>query len=200
MNEFKPNVSFSQASFCRLYLSEYTNDPFKSKTLSDNQPSELIKLCEFSSNVKWTLLYRGIRDGFAARFFHSKCDNHNNTLTILKAHGSSYIFGGFASINWESFGKSKSDPNAFLSSLTNKSNQPCKMRQINNVDSIYCRSDFGPIFGANDICIRNNANLKESCYSNLGRSYRHPQPTQGDLYLAGSLQFQLNEIEVYQKE
>ena len=74
------------------------------------------------------------------------------------------------------------------------------MRLINNVDSIYCRPDFGPIFGANDICIRSNANLKESYYSNLGRSYRHPQPSQGDSYLAGSDKFQLSEIEVYQKE
>ncbi len=99
-----------------------------SQILKDNQPSELIKLCEFSLKDKWTLLYRGTRDGFRAVDFHSKCDNHKNTLTILKAHGSSYIFGGFTSVTWNGSGQYKSDPNAFLFSLTNKDNQPFKMR------------------------------------------------------------------------
>ena len=52
MNEFKPNVSFSQDSFGHLYLYEYSNiDPFKSQILTGNQPSELIKLCEFSLSL-----------------------------------------------------------------------------------------------------------------------------------------------------
>ena len=102
MNEFKPNLSFSQDWFGQLNLNEYSrNDPFKSLILSGNQPSELIKLCEFSLKDKWTLLYRGTRDGFGANDFHSKCDGNSNTLTILKAHGSSYIFGGLR----QSFGK-----------------------------------------------------------------------------------------------
>ena len=37
-------------------------------------------------------------------------------------------------------------------------------------------------------------------YSKLGDSYKHPQPSQGGSYLAGSAQFQLSEIEVFQKE
>ena len=103
MNEFKPNLSFSQNSFGLLHLNEYSsNDLFKSQILTGHQPSELFKLCEFSSEDKWTLLYRGTRDGFGAANFHSKCDRHNNTLTILKAHGTSYVFGGFTSINRDS--------------------------------------------------------------------------------------------------
>ncbi len=117
MNEFKPILSFSQDFFGQLYLNEYSIDPFKSQILSGNQPSELIKLCEFSSKDKWRLLYRGSRDGFGAANFHSKCDSHANTLTILKAHGSSYIFGGFTSITWNSQKGHKSDPYAFLLSL-----------------------------------------------------------------------------------
>jgi hypothetical protein len=102
MNEFTPNLSFDQDSFGRLYLNEYSsNDLFKSQILSGNQPSELLKLCEFSSNNKWTLLYRGTRDGFGAANFHSKSDGHKNTLTLLKTFGSSYIFGGFISIDWD---------------------------------------------------------------------------------------------------
>jgi hypothetical protein len=200
-NDFKPNLSFSQDSFGQIHLNEYSNiDPFESQILKDKQPSELIKLCEFSLKDKWTLLYRGTRDGFAVANFHSKCDNHSNTLTIVKANGSSYIFGGFTSINWDCSSGWKSDPNAFLFSLTNKDNKPCKMRQINTAQSIYCGSGYGPTFGGgHDIFICNAANTIAGSTSNLGQSYQHPQPSQGQSYLAGSFQFQLSEIEVYEK-
>jgi hypothetical protein len=139
MNEFKPNLSFNQDSFGSLYLNDYSIiDPFKSQILSGNQPSDLIKLCGFSSKDKWTLLYRGTRDGFEANDFHSKCDDHPNTLTIIKASGSSYIFGGFTSVHWDRTSDYKSDPNAFLFSLTNRDNQPCKMRNIKTEYSIFC--------------------------------------------------------------
>jgi hypothetical protein len=201
MNEFTPNLSFSQDSFGQLRLNEYSrNDPFKSQILSGSQALELLKLCEFSLKDKWTLLYRGTRDGFGAVNFHAKCDGHPNTLTILKAHGSSYIFGGFNSIPWDNSSGWKSDPNAFLFSLTNKDNQPCKIRQIKTSCSIYCHSGVGPIFGNNDITIYNNANTTACSISNLGQSYQHPQPSQGQLFLAGSHPFQLSEIEVYKKE
>jgi hypothetical protein len=201
MNEFKPNLSFSQDFFGQLYLNEYSIDPFESQILTGKQPSELIQLCEFSLKNKWTLLYRGSRDGFGAANFHSRCDNHNNTLIILKAKGSSYIFGGFTSINWDCSSERKSDPNAFLFSLTNKDNQPCKIRQINTNCSIYCHSAYGPIFGGgNDLHICNNANTTPGSYSKLGNSYQHPHPEQGQSYLAGTQIFQLSEIEVFKKE
>jgi len=201
MNEFKANLLFSQDSFGKLYLNEYLIDPFKSKILKDNQSSELIKLCEFSPKDKWTLLYRGTRDGFGAANFHSNCDRHKNTLTILKAKGSSYIFGGFTSIHWDSSLQFKSDPNAFLFSLTNKNNQPCKIRQINTNKSIFFHSGCGPTFGGdNDLHICNSANTTVGSYSILGHTYEHPQPSQGDSYLAGTNPFQLSEIEIYQKE
>jgi hypothetical protein len=200
MNDFKPNVSFCQDSFGQLCLNDYSiNDPFKSQILSGKQPSDLLKVCEFSLKDKWTLLYRGSRDGFAASNFHSKCDGHPNTLTILKVSGTLYIFGGFTSITWDSSCQYKSDPNAYLFSLTNRDNQPSKMRQINRTKSIYCHSSYGPIFGNNDLRICNNANTKAISISNLGYSYQHPQPTQGQFYLAGSNPFQVSEIEIYKK-
>jgi hypothetical protein len=75
------------------------------------------------------------------------------------------------------------------------------MRQTNTTHSIYCLSSYGPTFGGgHDIHIANNANTTAGSYSNLGRSYEHPQPTQGKSYLAGSSPFLLSEIEVYKKE
>jgi hypothetical protein len=201
MNEFNPNLTFSPDMFGLLYLNAYSsNGLFESQILTDKQPFDLLRLCEFSLRHKWTLLYRGTRDGFRARDFHSKCDAHNNTLTILKTFGSSYIFGGFTSIGWDSRGGFKSDPNAFLFSLTNKDNQSIKMRQIHSTYSIFCHSTCGPSFGiSHDLHICNDSNTKEDCYSNLGDSYHHPIPSQGVSYLPGSCQLTLSEIEVYEK-
>jgi hypothetical protein len=199
MNEFKPNLSFSPDMFGLLRLNEYSrNDPFKSQILKDNQPFDLIKVCEFSSKDKWTLLYRGSKDGFRAVDFHSNCDDHSNTLTIVKAHGSSYIFGGFTSITWDRSHQFKSDPNAFLFSLTNKDNQSFKIRQINASNSIYCHPGYGPTFGgSHDLHICDSSNTTAGSYSYLGSFYQHPQ---GQRFLTGSQYFQLSEIEVYKKE
>jgi hypothetical protein len=88
-------------------------------------------------------LYRGTRDGFDSDEFHSRCDGHSNTLTILKAKGSEFI-------------------------------------------------------------IADNANTTNESHSNLGFPYKHPQFAHGTnealTFLAGSFHFQLDEIEVYEKE
>jgi hypothetical protein len=181
---------------------------FKGQILTNAQEYfELIKVCEFSSSDKWSLLYRATKDGFGSGDFHSKCDGHSNTLTIFKAKESGFIFGGFASVSWESSNnlKYKSDPNAFIFSLTNKDNTPLKIKIHPNRHeyAILCHSEFGPLFGW-DIYIADNANTTIDSYSDLGYSYKHPQyafrTNEAQTFLAGSRQFQLDEIEVYQKE
>jgi hypothetical protein len=193
--------------FGSIRLGQYTNvDLFNSQILNgERQITELIKLCEFSPNDKWTLLYRGTRDGFGSKDFHSKCDGNANTLTILKAKGSEFIFGGYTMVSWDGSTIWKSDPNAFLFSLTNKDNTPVKMKVDPNKSqyAIRCDSRCGPSFGG-DICIANNANTTMDSYSHLGGTYRHPQyeedTIEASTFLAGSKYFQLDEIEVYEKE
>jgi hypothetical protein len=210
-NTFKPNLSSLNQNetylFGLIQLSEYSYmNSLKSQILINQQEYfELVKVCEFSSNDSWSLLYRGTRDGFGAKDFHSRCDDHANTLTIFKAKQSKFIFGGYTTVAWDSSSEFKSDPNAFLFSLTNKDNTPVKMKIDPNRHhvAIYCHSRYGPIFG-NDICIVNNANTIMDCSSNLGYNYKHPQYEEGTneskSFLAGSYEFQLDEIEVYQKE
>ncbi len=151
------------------------------------------------------MLYRGTRDGFGSREFHSKCDGHLNTLTILKAKQTKFIFGGFTAVSWDNFSGWISDPNAFIFSLTNKDNQPLKMKVNRNQhhNAIYCHSSCGPTFG-DDINIADDANITMDSWSNLGGTYKHPQYAWGtdevQKFLAGSHNFQLDEIEVYEKE
>jgi hypothetical protein len=163
-------------------------------------------LCEFSPNDKFRLLYRGTRDGFGSSDFYSKCDGHSNTLTLLKAKESKFIFGGYTTVEWESSagGKWKSDANAFIFSLTNKDSKPLKMKINPNQHqyAICCHSSFGPRFGY-DIGIANNSNTTIDSCSYLGHTFPHPQYKYGTnealTFLAGSFEFQLDEIEVYQK-
>jgi hypothetical protein len=209
-NGFQPNLSaFNQEDlFCSLKVNELCSNTnsLMSEILNDERQSlELIKLCEFSPNDKWSLLYRGTRDGFGTNDFHSKCDGRSNTLTLLKAKESKFIFGGFTTAAWDSSSFCKSDSNAFIFSLTNKDNKPVKMKVDPNRPNRYdiIRSpDFGPIFG-NDIFIANNANTTMDSYSYLGVSYKHPQypfgTNEAKSFLAGSYNFHLDEIEVFQK-
>jgi hypothetical protein len=181
-------------------------NPFKSEIITNGQQcSELIDLCQFSSSDKWSLLYRGTRDGFDLDDFHSRCDLHSNTLTILKAKESDFIFGGYTTVSWDRSNEWKSDPNAFLFSLTNKDKEPVKMKikpkRYHN--AIHCDPKWGPIFGQ-DILIANNANARMDSCSSLGFSYKHPRYEFGTdearTFLAGSRDFQLDEIEVYEKK
>jgi hypothetical protein len=211
-NKFKPNLSSFNQEEASLFGSIRLNacwlnvNSFKSEILTDlKQCLELIDLCDFSPNDKWSLLYRATRDGFGSNDFHSKCDGHSNTLTLLKAKQSSYIFGGFTTVSWDGSSWWKSDPNAFIFSLTNKDNKPLKMTIKPNKHefAICCHSGHGPMFGE-DINIYNNANTTMDSNSRLGFAFKHPQYALGTnealTFLAGSQKFQLDEIEVYQKE
>jgi hypothetical protein len=72
-------------------------------------------------------------------------------------------------------------------------------------NAIYCYSGYGPTFGDGfDNCIVSYSNTTYGSYSDLGSSYNHPQYAQGtneaESFLAGSFEFHMNEIEVYEKE
>ncbi len=202
-NKFIPDLSFNQVSFGSLCLKDYFGfDPFNSSILTENQSADLINLCKFSPNDKWSLLYRGSRDGFLAKDFHEKCDGHSKTLTIFKAIESSFIFGGFTSAAWDSIGQYKSDPTAFIFSLTNEDKQPfkSKIRPDYHDFAIYCSFDGGPSFGIFDITIRKSFNTYLSS-SDIGNSYFIPLGNIDNKFvLAGSYEFLLSEIEVYKKE
>ena len=113
-------------------------------------------MLKFDLKDKFKLLYRAIQDGFGSYDFHSKCERNANTLAILNAKG--YIFGGFTTTSWDGTSERKSDPNAFLFSLTNKDNKPRKMKINPNHTAIYCDPEYGPNFGIRDIEIVSNSN------------------------------------------
>jgi len=155
-------------------------------------------LINFSDKSKWNLLYRASVDGFGASDFHRKCDNHPNTLTIIKTTNN-YIFGGFTSQTWNG-SNYKSYVDEFLFSYKNPYNIPCKINGTpNSQKAIYCNPSYGPTFGGgNDIHISSNSNTNSSSYSKLNNTYKINNGHDSN-FLTGSRNFTVSEIEIFSK-
>ena len=154
------------------------------------------------SDKQFKLLYRASRDGFEASNFHAKCENQPSMLTVIKTT-KGYIFGAYTPMAWDSISQHKTDPTAFIFSLSNTSKQP-QLIPINTFmssNAVYCFSTHGPVFGCFDICIQNNSDVSTRNYSELGNSFdfklHSPKTTEAQSFLAGSREFQTVEVEVF---
>jgi len=167
--------------------------------MSAEQTKAMLRLIEFDSAPakKYTLLWRGTRDGFEASKFHSLCDGKPNTLTVVKTT-TDCIFGGYTSVPWSSVLGDKPDNKAFLFSLKNPRNQPFKLNVIENDSSaVYHNSKYGPAFGDYDLRISNlsNTNSRSSIRSSLS-SYTNNLKSEPAYF--GDSSFRTVEVEVFQ--
>jgi hypothetical protein len=174
--------------------------PLNSQIISDF-PSPFGQFWEKRS----VLLWRGSRDGFDARDFHSRCDGHANTIThILDTNGN--IFGGFTPVEWESCsGKYKCDNTltSFLFTLKNPHNTPAMTFALEperkeyaiDTDSSYC-----PIFGSGrDLLVSSQCNTNTSSRtSSFGSTYTNNSGVANDKLFTGSSHFKVKEIEVFE--
>ena len=206
LNEFIEEVEYYELEGLLEIIKIYVNRMEMDSVIIDDNDKvvKLKKLCDFESNTKWKLLYRASLDGFSAGNFHSKCDNKQNTLTIIKTT-ENYVFGGYTSAAWNQQYSYNSDSSAFIFSLVNKENTPLKMdiKPNNHGEAMYSHSSYGPTFGGHDFQISDSSNNNENSFSNLGHSYKFDKFTHGSNeaknFLAGSYNFQVAEIEVFQK-
>jgi hypothetical protein len=133
---------------------------------------------------RFLLLWRGGRDGFGARDFHSRCDGHAKTLTlILDTNGN--IFGGFTLVGWESrkwnweYGnennclKADASLKSFLFTLQNPHNVPARrfaLKAEKEDEAILCNLRCGQNFWGIGVC--DNCNAKaDSSTSDFGHGY-----------------------------
>jgi len=154
-------------------------------------------------------LYKGSRDGFSASNFHSKCDNKGPTLTVVsvgEGYVSDFIFGGFNPGPWNSGGSHHSAPQSLLFSLRRKAAekkpQLIKTTRSSASKHIYNDSRHGPTFGSgHDLHIASKCNTNTSSYSHPG-SYNYGPVPEARInycnYFAGSQNFKVCEIEIYQ--
>jgi hypothetical protein len=159
------------------------------------------KLFEDFKNKQFILLWRGSRDGFGARDFHSRCDRHPNTLTvILDTNGN--IFGGFTPVEWDSDGGFKTDRSlkSFLFTLKNPHDVSARrfaLKSSYKYEATYCGPEWGPRFYGIAIQDNCNANTKSFCIG-FGCAYTNDTGVYGEIFLTGSENFQVKEIEVFE--
>ena len=82
---------------------------FESEILRDEPLKFAQKLAEWLPKAeKWSVCWRGTRDGMKSSKFHSRCDQKKPTLTIVKVieNNKNLVFGGYATESWEG-GKSE---------------------------------------------------------------------------------------------
>jgi hypothetical protein len=156
---------------------------------------------------RFSLLWRGSRDGFACGDFHSRCDGHPNTLTvILDTHGN--VFGGFTPLEWESrkyhainCWKADNSLRSFLFTLKNPHNIPARRFALKAEEkwaAIYCGDDsHGPCFGR-DIYVSGNCNTDTDSFTSLSSAYTNDTGLDNTTVFAGSEHVHVKEIEVFE--
>jgi hypothetical protein len=152
---------------------------------------------------KFTLLWRGSRDGFLAGYFHAYCDGHANALVVVLDRNGN-IFGGFTPLAWDSVTGNHAgdtDRRSFLFTLKNPSGVPPRIFRLKEEGyAIFCYSQNGPSFG--DILIEDHCNcLPLSSAVGFGDNYENDGiggPPGRNQFFTGSEAFIVKEIEVFE--
>jgi hypothetical protein len=165
---------------------------------------------------RFSLLWRGGRDGFGARHFHRCCDGHANTLTlILDTDGN--MFGSFTPMKWDSgncwttampWGPGSGWGNGwqadarrkgFLFTLKNPHNVPARRFALKaeKNEAICCVSTSGPHFRDIGVSDRCNANTGSYTHS-FGDCYTNDTGLDGRTFFTSSGNFKVKEIEVFE--
>ncbi|EFA85392.1 hypothetical protein PPL_02395 [Heterostelium album PN500] len=174
-------------------LKSQFNDHINFYTVSK---SDILNYSQFKTIRQWigdaelSELYKGSRDGFGAKKFHTACDGKGPTVTIIKTTAGD-IFGGYSNDSWRSDSTYFGDNSCFLFSIRN--GQPIKFEAVGSTNNVYGIAGSGPIFGeGNDIHISDQCNSNHSSYQRP-KSYKDPTG-QG---LASSEYFTISEIEIF---
>jgi hypothetical protein len=163
---------------------------------------------------RFTLLWRGSRDGYLKADFHRQCDGHANTVVVIKDTGDN-IFGAFTPVEWEARewngvdgeGNNcvKSDPTlqSFLFSLKNPHGTSPKRFALRPERHGFavgaCRGS--PFFGyaPPDISIAGNATAPFKSYAlGFGTTYVNDSGFDGATFFTGGRYFTVKEIEVFE--
>ena len=115
-------------------------------------------------NINFNLLYRATRDGDNSNNFHSRVDNKNSTLTIIKTTSGSK-FGVFLEVPFKQTGNSIVDDKSFIFSLNLK-------KIYNSKKGFYVLNDYDSINNSGyflDLCDR-PIRISNNCLSN-NKSY-----------------------------
>ncbi|CDW87369.1 tldc domain-containing protein [Stylonychia lemnae] len=166
--------------------------------LSRDELSLIKKHIDPLRSITYSLIYKGIRDGFLSSKFHEICDNKGSTVSFILSD-SGQVFGGYTSKPWNSDGKYQKDSGAFLFSLSKRTVH----KQYQNRDyAVQNNKNALLAFGyGHDILIPNNCQI-QNCSTKLGATYMIPSDTEFneiecEKYFANTQNFKVVDIEVY---
>jgi hypothetical protein len=155
---------------------------------------------EFFRGKSFALLYRGSRDGFESSAFHSRCDGHGETVTIIVSDNDC-IFGGYSPCTWSSVISVVPDPGStsFLFTIKNVHNLPARVFKLKHPENGICTNPgYGPCFGSgNDLSIGSPCTGSNKNWSSLGGAYENDTRVYSLKVLAGSYRFAVRDIEVF---
>ena len=143
-----------------------------------------------NNNYKTKLLYRCSEDGDDSSIFHSKCNDISPTIVLIKTKDN-IKFVGYTSARWNNVEDYSSDKNAFIFSLSKKKKYLIKKYE----KAIFGGKINGPIFGTNEIYIRNKCLSEGGANSNYNNIYG--LENSGELN-NGKENFDVVDYEVYQ--
>ena len=196
VNLLKKNIEHQNKEINTLKENLNKLNEMKDKSVIMNYDEKIMIFAEIESKMKKKIkeikkLYQATIDGGDPINFHSKCDNIENTLVLIKSEGLRR-FGGFTPIPWKSNGNNKDDPssNSFIFSLDKQKIYSLKQGWY----SVYHDKSNGPSFGY-DIKIEGNP-LKEKILYTKKWSYDY----KGDNYslLDNTNKIKALEYEVFQ--
>ena len=136
--------------------------------LLSNDDNNLLKYWINKGNLKFNLIYKATIDSDFSNAFHSKCDDHAPTITIIKTD-QGIRFGGYTTKTWNCDEECKKDNEAFLFSMDFRKKYEIKK---GTECAIYCNREYGPTFGEGfDLCLCDNYMGVNGSYSNFPTSY-----------------------------
>ena len=152
---------------------------------------------------KFSLIYRGSRDGWTSSNFHSKCDNKSKTITIIKTYTNN-IFGAYRSLPFKKVNEQTycADETAFLFLVRSSKNYQPQIFDLINKSNNHAVYDFAPnqdrmfaFGGGYDIGIHQNCNQNNNSYTN-NHSYTIKDKSQAYLN-GGEKWFKVKEMEIF---
>ena len=197
-NELKQNLEHNKIISYIYEENSVRNDLKKSKIINEYNIKSFdfikkrLNLYGRDKKLSFQLLYSVKIDGDKSQKFHELCDNHKNTLILIKTDANN-IFGGFAGKTWNSLelGR-KRDIKSFIFSLDN---QKIYNPKIDSKYHLFCSDNDGPCFYAfciDDECLQNGGFCDEiyKCnYISFESDYELNK---------GIKNFKIEELEIYE--
>jgi hypothetical protein len=162
----------------------------------------LLYVASWLPDARFSLLYRGSRDGMTPNDFHRLCDDKGKTLVLVRV--GSCVFGGYADRHWDKSSYGVKAPGSFVFIVVNSKGDPitrCNVVRPNKT-CMYCKPTCGPAFydgGFKLEATSESAVFDRKSTCDFGGDLAFGDPLGHGLYtLCGSYQFTPDEVEVYQ--